>query len=67
MHEDLVRVSTSCWNPSVSRTAGVARASLLEASVDLSALVLPPEMSSPERLKKDMELSAKARQLAKAN
>ena len=43
------------------RTAGVARASLLEASVDLSALVLPPEMSTPERLKKDLELSAKAR------
>ena len=46
------------------RTAGVARASLLEASVDLSALVLPPEMSTPERLKKDLELSAKARQFS---
>lgn len=39
-------------------TTGTARVSLLEAS-ELSAAVLPPEMSSPERLKKDVELSAK--------
>ena len=41
------------------RTTGTARVSLLEAS-ELSAVVLPPEMSSPERLRKDVELSAKA-------
>ena len=41
------------------RTTGTARVSLLEAS-ELSAAVLPPETSSPERLKKDVELSAKA-------
>eukprot|EP00435_Cladocopium_sp_Y103_P018278 s3539_g4.t1 len=41
---------------SSGRTAGTARVSVLESS-ELSAAVLPPEMSCPERLRKDMELS----------
>eukprot|EP00438_Fugacium_kawagutii_P025988 Skav226716 [mRNA] locus=scaffold3811:197819:199406:- [translate_table: standard] len=41
------------------RTSTTAGVSLIETSMDLSALVVPAEMSLPERLKKDLELSAK--------
>ena len=39
---------------------GTARVSLQEASPKLSALVLPPEMSSPRRLERDLVLSKEA-------
>ena len=37
---------------------GSARVSLLEASVELSALVMPPEMATEIRLGQDLDLSA---------
>ena len=40
-------------------TTGVAHVSIQDSSA-LSALVMPSEMSSPERLKKDLSLSAEA-------
>ena len=40
------------------RSMGSARVSLLEASVELSALVMPPEMATEIRLGQDLDLSA---------
>ena len=50
----LKRVETGLW----LRSMGSARVSLLEASVELSALVMPPEMATVQRLRQDLDLSA---------